>query len=202
MKRNKIEVTVNGPAAPKNQGRDGANQEKPGLTVDCVFPEEAPKPEPVPVKLPKGKAFLAEMHRRFTAPFAFDARQHCGPPKGTPPAIKPFKRLLVLVAGGTVLAAGLAMIALPGPALLVIPAGLAILALEFAWARRWLRSARALLPRRSPGPARPRKPVTLQSAGRCLKFLLRQVGRTLWPKRKPAVAGGMSTLPAFAGYLP
>jgi tellurite resistance protein TerC len=30
------------------------------------------------------------------------------------------------------------MLVLPGPALLVIPIGLAILAIEFAWARRWL----------------------------------------------------------------
>jgi tellurite resistance protein TerC len=31
------------------------------------------------------------------------------------------------------------MIALPGPAVIVIPAGLGILALEFAWARVWLK---------------------------------------------------------------
>jgi tellurite resistance protein TerC len=30
------------------------------------------------------------------------------------------------------------MILLPGPAMVVIPVGLAILAVEFAWARRWL----------------------------------------------------------------
>ncbi len=48
--------------------------------------------------------------------------------------------------GGTVLALGIAFIVLPGPAFLVIPAGLAILAMEFAWARRWLRKARGLLP--------------------------------------------------------
>lgn len=35
------------------------------------------------------------------------------------------------------------MLVLPGPALLVIPAGLAILAVEFAWARKWLRVVRA-----------------------------------------------------------
>ena len=33
---------------------------------------------------------------------------------------------------------GIAMVLLPGPAILVIPAGLTILGLEFAWARRWL----------------------------------------------------------------
>ena len=30
------------------------------------------------------------------------------------------------------------MIVLPGPAIVVIPAALAILAVEFLWARRWL----------------------------------------------------------------
>jgi tellurite resistance protein TerC len=34
---------------------------------------------------------------------------------------------------------GLAMVVLPGPAIVVIPAGLAILATEFAWARYLLR---------------------------------------------------------------
>jgi len=37
-------------------------------------------------------------------------------------------------------------VVLPGPAFLVIPSGLAILAMEYAWARRWLRKARGLLP--------------------------------------------------------
>jgi uncharacterized protein (TIGR02611 family) len=43
-----------------------------------------------------------------------------------------------LVAGVVVTAAGLAMLLLPGPAFVVIPAGLAILSLEFAWAARLL----------------------------------------------------------------
>jgi tellurite resistance protein TerC len=42
----------------------------------------------------------------------------------------------------TVVLIGVAMIVLPGPAIVVIPAGLAILATEFAWARRWLRIIR------------------------------------------------------------
>ena len=33
---------------------------------------------------------------------------------------------------------GIALIVLPGPAFVVIPIGLAILATEYAWARRWL----------------------------------------------------------------
>jgi len=48
------------------------------------------------------------------------------------------KRLIVIVVGFTVLAAGVAMIALPGPAVVVIPVGLAILATEFIWARKLL----------------------------------------------------------------
>lgn len=48
------------------------------------------------------------------------------------------RRLIVIVVGFTVLAAGVAMIALPGPAVVVIPVGLAILATEFIWARKLL----------------------------------------------------------------
>ena len=48
------------------------------------------------------------------------------------------KRLIIIVVGFTILAAGVAMIVLPGPAILVIPVGLAILATEFIWARKLL----------------------------------------------------------------
>ncbi len=49
------------------------------------------------------------------------------------------KRVAISVIGFTVLAIGVAMLVLPGPALVVIPAGLGILSLEYAWARTWLR---------------------------------------------------------------
>lgn len=49
------------------------------------------------------------------------------------------RRLFVSLVGGTVLLVGLAMIILPGPAVVVIPVGLGILATEFLWARRLLR---------------------------------------------------------------
>jgi len=55
------------------------------------------------------------------------------------------RRIIVGVIGGTVLIIGLALIVLPGPAFLVIPLGLGILATEFLWARRWLRKVRGLL---------------------------------------------------------
>jgi tellurite resistance protein TerC len=52
------------------------------------------------------------------------------------------RTVLVVVAGASVLLVGVAMIVLPGPAFVVIPAGLAILGIEFAWARRWLAELR------------------------------------------------------------
>ncbi len=48
------------------------------------------------------------------------------------------RRLIVLVVGCTVLLIGLALLVLPGPAFVVIPVGLGILATEFLWARRLL----------------------------------------------------------------
>jgi hypothetical protein len=61
-------------------------------------------------------------------------------------SLKTIKRIVILVVGGTVLLLGVALIALPGPALVGLPAGLALLAFVFRWARDWLRSARAILP--------------------------------------------------------
>ena len=70
--------------------------------------------------------------------------------------MKHIKRVVIAVVGGTVLVLGIALLVLPGPAFIVIPAGLAILALEFAWARRWLRKAREWLPgKRAPQPPPP-----------------------------------------------
>ena len=40
--------------------------------------------------------------------------------------------------GFTVLAAGVAMLLLPGPGIVTIAIGLTILSAEFVWARRWL----------------------------------------------------------------
>jgi uncharacterized protein (TIGR02611 family) len=50
-------------------------------------------------------------------------------------------RAVFVVAGFTVLGAGLALLVLPGPAFAIIPIGLAMLALEFAWAERLLEIA-------------------------------------------------------------
>jgi tellurite resistance protein TerC len=53
-------------------------------------------------------------------------------------SLKQLKRLIVAVIGLTILVIGIAMIVLPGPAVVVIPVALGVLATEFAWARRLL----------------------------------------------------------------
>ncbi len=53
------------------------------------------------------------------------------------------KRIAIGIVGGSVLVVGILMIVLPGPAFVVIPVGLGILSLEFAWARIWLKKAKA-----------------------------------------------------------
>ena len=46
------------------------------------------------------------------------------------------------VIGTTVCVIGVILLVTPGPAFVVIPAGLAILSIEFAFARRWLKALR------------------------------------------------------------
>ncbi len=58
------------------------------------------------------------------------------------------RKLVWSVLGLTVLLIGVVMIVLPGPAVIVIPIGLAILASEYAWARRIIRRGRVFVGRR------------------------------------------------------
>jgi tellurite resistance protein TerC len=55
------------------------------------------------------------------------------------PVLRAARRFAVLIIGTTVLVIGVIMIVTPGPAIVVIPAGLAILATEFVWAERMLK---------------------------------------------------------------
>ena len=50
-------------------------------------------------------------------------------------------RVLYTVTGAILVVAGIAMLVLPGPAFVVIPIGLAMLAMEFAWAENALEKA-------------------------------------------------------------
>lgn len=62
---------------------------------------------------------------------------------------KAARRIAVAVVGVTVLLLGVVMLVTPGPALVVIPLGLAILSIEFAWARHWLRRVREGISRKT-----------------------------------------------------
>lgn len=53
------------------------------------------------------------------------------------------KRLVVLIAGSTLLLLGVVMLFLPGPGMLVIIIGLTVMSAEFAWARLWLRRVKS-----------------------------------------------------------
>jgi tellurite resistance protein TerC len=57
-------------------------------------------------------------------------------------ALRWIRRIGITLVGFSVVTIGILMIVLPGPAVVVIPIGLAILGLEYAWARRWLRKAK------------------------------------------------------------
>src|SRR3954462_12356255 len=52
--------------------------------------------------------------------------------------LKQARRVVILVLGLTIVIVGIIMIVAPGPAIVVIPLGLAVLATEFIWARRLL----------------------------------------------------------------
>lgn len=68
------------------------------------------------------------------------------------------RKLLVGLIGGTVLLFGLVLLVTPGPAFVVIPIGLAILAAEFAWARHWLHRLTGRAPTTEPGAGVPPAP--------------------------------------------
>ena len=68
------------------------------------------------------------------------------------------RKVVYSVIGITILLIGIVMLVLPGPAILVIPIGLLILATEFAWARRVIRRGRVFVGRRwNPKVPRQRK---------------------------------------------
>lgn len=52
-------------------------------------------------------------------------------------------RTIIIVVGLTIILIGLAMLVLPGPGIVIIIAGLAVLAREFIWAQSLLNKAQA-----------------------------------------------------------
>lgn len=64
-------------------------------------------------------------------------------------SIRQARRVIIGAMGFTVLALGLVMVVLPGPAFIVIPVGLGILATEFVWARNLMKRLKSKLPGKS-----------------------------------------------------
>lgn len=70
--------------------------------------------------------------------------------------VKQARRLVVAVVGSPCCSSSVAMIVLPGPAVVVIPLGLAVLATEFVWARNLLKRIKSEAQRLMPkGPQKP-----------------------------------------------
>jgi tellurite resistance protein TerC len=60
-----------------------------------------------------------------------------------PQTVRQARRLVFFLFGSTLLAFGIIMLVTPGPGWLLIFAGLSVLAVEFAWARRLLKRIKA-----------------------------------------------------------
>ena len=65
------------------------------------------------------------------------------------------KKMFVALIGFSMIIIGLAMVVLPGPAFIFIPAGLAILATEFIWAKRLLEKVKERLKRDNESKEKP-----------------------------------------------
>jgi uncharacterized protein (TIGR02611 family) len=59
------------------------------------------------------------------------------------PSYRMAKRIAIGIVGGTILLLGVVMMVTPGPGIPAILVGLGILGIEFAWARIWLKKAKA-----------------------------------------------------------
>lgn len=68
------------------------------------------------------------------------------------------RRIGIGVAGSVVLGLGVVMLVTPGPAFVVIPLGLGILALEFEWAQRWLHRVKEYVRNAMPGDTKQDRP--------------------------------------------
>lgn len=55
------------------------------------------------------------------------------------------KSSIQILLGGLFLLIGLIFILLPGPAVIFIPLGLALLSLHFDWAKRWLKKSQVVM---------------------------------------------------------
>ena|SRR5437899_3058695 len=93
----------------------------------------------------EGGSFVNRWLQKWIARFGLESRPQ-------------LRRFLIGTIGFSVVLIGLVMIVLPGPAILIVPLGFAILASEFVWARHvWRRGT--ILVSRIRGRPSPRQPV-------------------------------------------
>lgn len=98
-------------------------------------------------------------------------------------AMRSGKRVAVSVVGGVLVLGGLAMLVLPGPGLLVVVAGFAVLGTEYAWAARALdrtketAEAAGQAAKRAAGQAGKAAKGAAGSAGRAAKTAADTAGR-------------------------
>lgn len=74
------------------------------------------------------------------------------------PVLMMVRRFIVFLLGMSVLLVGVVMLVAPGPAIIVIPLGLGILATEFVWARTILNRLKQRLLKNGPPAAGPPPP--------------------------------------------
>jgi hypothetical protein len=95
--------------------------------------------------------------------------------------LKQIRRVFILLIGGTVVLVGVVMLVTPGPAFLVIPAGLGILALEFVWARTLLKKAKAMFQNAGNGlglgNSEPRASQSVQKTARTVSISRDEINR-------------------------
>jgi uncharacterized protein (TIGR02611 family) len=106
------------------------------VTYETSSPRGIPAPQPL--KSAAGSGPRGSFLRRWSQAFLDVCHSHRAK-RLAEMTLRQARRLVIAVIGGTVLLLGLVMVVTPGPAIIVIPTGLAILAVEFAWARRLLR---------------------------------------------------------------
>jgi uncharacterized protein (TIGR02611 family) len=122
------------------------------------------------------------------------------------PAIALASKVTVALVGGLVVLAGMVMIVTPGPALVLIPLGLAILATEFRWARRWLEKAReqARLAKERAEAMDPRvRRRRMLLTGLAVLVVVAVVGTYLWLYDWPGYAvSGWNWVQGLSGWVP
>ena len=122
------------------------------------------------------------------------------------PALSLTTKLVVTTVGTLVIAAGVVMMVTPGPGIVAIVLGLAILATEYDWAERWLVKARrkahaARMRAQAMDPAVRRRRLVLTGLGLLAAFVA--VGAYVAVYDWPSMAvDGWNWVQGLAGWVP